>query len=230
MWQNQARVWMLNPFDTQWSPAPALPQPQSEVAGCILPDGSLFITSGRTPAGEANGRYDDQRDTDASWRLAPGATRWVKAAPLPVACNSAAFALLGGRLHVIGGRTSTPKAGGGRADITNLAMHHSYDPGSDQWVAHAPLPAPRGGHAAAVLGGGIHVFGGEAFSPTPVAFRDHLRWDPRTDRWTQQLPMPGPRHGLGAVAAPGGQAIHLFGGAAEAGASGTLRTHLLFGA
>lgn len=230
VWQNQAAVWLLNPFDVQWSPGPALPQPQSEVAGALLPDGSLFITGGRSPLpGGGNATYGDQRDTGASWRLAPGAKRWETAAPLPMPRNSSAFALLGGRLHVIGGRTSEPAKGGEmRGAITNLAVHHSYDPATDSWREHAPLPAPRGGHAAAVLDGAIHVFGGETFAPTPMAFADVFRWDPRADRWSRVATMPQPRHGLGAVTAPDGRAIHIFGGAAEAGANGTLASHLLF--
>lgn len=226
-WQNQALVWMLNPFDVQWSPAPSLPQPQSEVAGCVLNDGSLFITGGRSPAGKANGAYADHRDTGASWRLAPGATRWVAAAPLPVPRNSSAFAVLAGRLHVIGGRTFDATVDG-RGGIRNLAVHHSYDAATDSWAEHAPLPDPRGGHAAAVDGGAIHVFGGESFVPEPTAYSDVFRWEPAADRWSRTGSMPQPRHGLGAAAAPDGRAIHLIGGASQAGANGTLSSHLLY--
>lgn len=228
VWQNQANVWMLNPFDVQWSPGPALPQPQSEVTGCVLADGSLFIAGGRTPAPDGgNATYDDQRDTGAAWRLPPNGRRWEAAAPLPVPRNSAAYAVLQGRLHVIGGRTFEPNRPG-RRGIANLAVHHSYDPAADRWVEHAPLPEPRGGHAAATLGDAIHVFGGEALEPAPAAFADVFRWDAKTDRWSRGTPLPQPRHGLGAVAASGGRVVHVFGGASAAGAVNTLATHLRY--
>ena len=62
-----------------------------------------------------------------------------------------------------------------------------YDPSSEAWSAAAPLPAPRGGHAAVVLDGKIHVLGG-GNSMSTIA--DHSVYDPATDSWTEAAPLP----------------------------------------
>jgi N-acetylneuraminic acid mutarotase len=97
---------------------------------------------------------------------------------------------------------------------------------ADRWTALAPLPAPRGGHAGAVIGGRLHVLGGEAFGDQPAVFGEHWSYDPATDRWREEAPMPEPRHGLGAVAVDG--RMHVIGGAREVGGRGTSERHDIF--
>jgi N-acetylneuraminic acid mutarotase len=71
-----------------------------------------------------------------------------------------------------------------------------YDTRSRVWSRAAPLPAPRGGHAAAVLDGRIHVIGG-GNSITTLA--DHSEYDPSTDAWTERAPLPHSRGSPAAV-------------------------------
>jgi hypothetical protein len=58
------------------------------------------------------------------------------------------------------------------------------------------MPTARGGLAAAVIDGRIHVVGGAAGRGLDA----HEIYDPATDRWTAKAPLPTPRHGLGAAA------------------------------
>jgi hypothetical protein len=41
-----------------------------------------------------------------------------------------------------------------------LGSLESYDPVTDSWMSHAPMPTPRHGLGAALLGEWIHVAGG----------------------------------------------------------------------
>jgi hypothetical protein len=68
---------------------------------------------------------------------------------------------------------------GGEGTDRVYGQNEAYDPATDRWEAYAPMPTPRHGLGAAVVGGAIHVAGGgpivggsvqsavhEAFTPT----------------------------------------------------------------
>jgi hypothetical protein len=55
---------------------------------------------------------------------------------------------------------------------------------------------PRGGIAAATVGGRIVVVGGEEAAGTIAQVESYA---PRRRRWRAEPPLPTPRHGLGAV-------------------------------
>lgn len=219
VWTMQAQCWLLDGPAGTWREGPPLPAPQAEVSAGIV-DGRLILAGGRTPKGAANGQYADHADTGAAWALAPGANQWEALPPLPTPRNSSAAAVLNGRLHVAGGRVVGPNG------LTNLATHEAWDPRRGVWVALAPMPQPRGGHAAAVLGGRLYCFGGESFGPEGRAHDEVFAYDAAADRWEQAAKMPMPLHGLGAVAADG--AIHLLGGARKVGGNDTQPAHLIF--
>jgi hypothetical protein len=219
VWTMQAQCWILDRGARRWREGPLLPVPQAEVAAGVL-DGRLIVAGGRTPWDGQNGQYADHRDTGAAWVLAPGARKWEPMPPLPTPRNSSAAAVLNGRLHVAGGRVVRP---GG---LQNLPVHEAWDPARDRWVTLAPMPQPRGGHAAAVLGGKLFCFGGESFGPEGRTHDEVFAYDPVADRWEQAASMPVPLHGLGAVAAD--SAIHLLGGASEVGGRATQASHLIF--
>jgi N-acetylneuraminic acid mutarotase len=106
--------------------------------------------------------------------------RWSIATTLPGdGLNAPAAVALGGRIYLIGGFAGT----------TSLPVDgvRVYDPASQAWSSAAPLPAPRGGHAAVVLGGKIHVLGG-GNSVSTIA--DHSVYDPATDSWSEAAPLP----------------------------------------
>jgi N-acetylneuraminic acid mutarotase len=82
-----------------------------------------------------------------------------------------------------------------------------YDVATNSWHDAAPLPAPRGGHAAVVLEGKIHVLGGGNSVST---LADHSVYDPATDRWTERAPLPRAKGSPAAVALDG--RIYAIGG------------------
>jgi len=59
------------------------------------------------------------------------------------------------------------------------------------------MPTARSGIAAALLGGRMFVFGGEAPAGT---FNQAQAYDARSDSWSSHARMPTARHGLGAAA------------------------------
>lgn len=167
--------------------------------------GLLHLAGGRSPAGTANANWQDQADQTHHFVLdAPGDT-WRAAAPCLTARNSAAGAVIDGKLHIVGGRSV---AGG------NTAAHEVYDPAGDRWRTAAPMPQAQGGLAAAELGGKLYAFGGEFFDNGGGVYAEAWAYDPATDIWAAIAPMPHPRHGLGAVTLDG--VIHVIGGALKA--------------
>ena len=93
--------------------------------------------------------------------------------------NAPAAAAAGDAIYLIGGFGTTTNR-----PVTTV---HRYDTGTKRWSEAAPLPAPRGGHAAAVLNGRIHVFGGGNSMST---IDDHSIYDPQSNTWTAGAPLP----------------------------------------
>jgi N-acetylneuraminic acid mutarotase len=205
-WICTARVLVLD--GDRWADGPTLPRPIGEAVP-LVHDGRIHLIGGRAPRADTNAAWNDHVDVDDHWVLASGDTGWKRAAPLPVARNSAGGAVLGGALHVISGRT---------VGDPPTAAHHLYDPGADTWREGEPFPEPRGGLAAATWRGRIVAGGGEVFKPPSVG-ASLYELDP-AGAWRRIDTLPTPRHGHGFVAAD--DALYVVGGAREPSASGTL--------
>ncbi|MEZ5930939.1 MAG: kelch repeat-containing protein [Alphaproteobacteria bacterium] len=218
-WQMQASVFILDRDLKAWTPGPALPSPRAEFVADQI-DGQIIVTGGRRPAGTSNRDYGDHADVDETLLFDPATGRWQQGRPSPTARNSAAGAILGGRLHVVGGRRST------EGGIHNLAVHEAYDPAADRWSERAPMPQAQGGLAAAAFGNRLYAFGGEVFGARSGVFKESWVYHPNTDRWEAIAPLPLPRHGLGAVTLADG--IHVIGGATRPGAEGRSDRHDLY--
>lgn len=190
-----------------WVEGPALPKPIGEAVP-IVHLNRIHLIGGRAPRADANAEWDDQIDVDDHFVLDAGETEWTRAAPLPMARNSAAGVSDGDRLHVISGRTV---AGG------QTAAHHIYDPRTGVWENGPAYPDARGGLAGAFWRGRIVAGGGEIFEPGSVGDALHEFVD---GAWRQFETMPTPRHGHGFVAA--GDALYALGGARHPSARDTL--------
>jgi N-acetylneuraminic acid mutarotase len=168
----------------------------------------FHLRGGRSPAGAANQEWSHQADVDDHFVLAPGALAWERAAPLPLARNSAAGVSDGERLHVISGRTvangQTPR-------------HDIYDPRTDSWSEGPAFPEPRGGLGGAFFRGRIVAGGGEIFDPPSVGDRLYAF---ENGAWSAYATMPITRHGHGFVAA--NDALYALGGAQRVSGYGTL--------
>lgn len=193
----------------RWVEGPALPKPIGEAVP-LAHNGRIHLVGGRSPAGSANRAWEDQGDVGDHFVLAPGASAWESAAPLPMPRNSAAGASFNGAIHVVSGRT----VASGQTDA-----HHIYDAQADAWRDGPAFPEPRGGLAAAVFGGRLIAGGGEIFDPGSVG--DALfAFD--GEAWTRFDTMPTPRHGFGMIATD--ESLYCMGGARRPSAGDTLAT------
>jgi N-acetylneuraminic acid mutarotase len=150
-----------------WQSAPAMLHARS--AHAVVGTGDAIYAIGGTGAGGAPVLQVERFDGN----------QWRDETTLPgEGLNAPAAVAIGQRIYVIGGFKT----------VTNVPTSEVlvYDVGSHAWSNAAPLPAPRGGHAAAVLDGKIHVIGGGNSRST---LADHSEYDPATDRWTERAPL-----------------------------------------
>lgn len=212
-WQAQAHTYVYSPAEDRWSTGPALPAPRAEFVIESV-GGRVHVIGGRVRATAGASSFTTHADTTAHEVLDPATGRWTSLPPAPTARNSAASAVVGGKIYVLGGRRfSLDTAGGAVQD--NVATVEVYDPRTRRWETRAPMPAPRGGLAAAAQDGAVYVFGGERQGTGAEVFDEVWRYDPRTDKWSDAGRLPTPRHGLGAATV--GDTIHTFGGGTRAG-------------
>lgn len=195
---------------TEWIEGPALPKPMAEAVTTVIGN-RVHLIGGRSPHGVDNSHWQDHSDVNDHFVFEADARAWVRAAPLPTARNSAAGVVLDGMIHVIAGRNVI----GGQSPA-----HDIYNPATDRWSVGAPYPEPRGGLAAAALGGHIFVGGGEIFNPPSVG--ENLWKLDSNGAWTHAYVMPTPRHGHGFVTVD--SAIYIIGGARAVSSSATLNS------
>lgn len=197
-------LWRYDPGADTWSPLTEIPEGVHH-APFQHHDGRLYILGGfRETSFEpvANVRVYD---------LASG--EWSEGAPMPTPRGASAWAVLDGRIHVIGGNA----AGEGAVDdqpearITedrSVNVHEVYDPADDRWTRLQPMPTPRNHIGAAAVNGRIHVVLGRADGDYTLA--THEIYDPATDSWSEGPPVPTGRSGV-AVLEHGGL-LYAFGG------------------
>ena len=156
-------VFLLATTVGSWSKAPQLPHPRAAHA-VVVEHNSIYALGG--PSTAVVDRFDGKH--------------WRRETTLPGGkLNAPAAVALGGKIYVIGGFS-----GSTNAPISRVRV---YDTGTRRWGTAAPLPTPRGGHAAVVLDGEIHVIGG-GNSESTIA--DHSVYEPATDSWSEAAPLP----------------------------------------
>jgi hypothetical protein len=190
--------WAYDPERDAWDPIPELPELRAEFAVAVV-DERAYVVGGRGHRADRPFRYLPARQR---WEILPAPMRTPRYLPAAVA--------LQGRVWVIGGRA---------AGVGDLASVEVFDPATETWTAAAPLPEPRAELAAAVIGGYIHVGGGERMASDRV-FDTHWVYDPDTDAWSAGARLPSARRGVAAAAAGG--RLYLLGGSTRTGWLGTL--------
>ncbi len=197
-------LWRFDPRADQWTALTQIPQgvhhaPFQHHAGRLYILGGFRETSFE-PVG--NVRIFD---------LASG--RWSEGAPMPTPRGATGWALLGGRIHVLGGNAAGADAvhdhtGVQIAEDRSVNVHEAYDPATDRWTRLAPMPTPRNHLGAAALGGRIHAVLGRVGRNFTMA--THEVYDPATDSWSTGPAVPTGRSGV-AVLEHGGE-MYAFGG------------------
>lgn len=220
-WRAQSSVFWYEPEADRWHQGPDLPRPRAEgVAAAVL--GKVYVIGGRVPAFVGASHFNDHQDTAAVEVLDPASGRWRRLPDAPTARNSAASAVIDGRIYVVGGRSARKQADGALSQI-NVSTLEVFDPVRNTWTTRKPMPQARGGLAAAAHRGKLYVFGGEQWVPEQKVFADSWVYDPATDDWEALPPMPTARHGLGAAAL--NDRIHVFGGGLKTGGNAASDIH-----
>jgi len=176
-----------------WRPIAPLPRACGGIA-CVAAGGRVHGIGGAI-----GDTFPTKKSVD--WHLVYEAKsdKWEERAPMPLGRDHTGTLVVGGLIHVIGGRVNS--------FLTNSNLHHVYDPAKDTWEPRRPLPTARSGHGAVLYRNRIFVMGGEGYERV---YGQNEAYDPATDRWEAYAPMTTPRHGLGAAVV--GDAIHVAGG------------------
>lgn len=141
---------VYDPQADRWSLLRALPAARDHV-GVAVWEGNIHIIGGRFNTFENNTAlhhvYDPARDI------------WRQRAPIPTPRSGHGMVLLNGRMWCFGGEERLYDAENRPIDRV-IGSLESYDPVTDTWLSHAPMPTPRHGLGAALVGDWIHVAGG----------------------------------------------------------------------
>jgi len=220
-WRAQPSTFVYDPVADRWSEG--IPLPYACAEGVFAGIGSrLYLVGGRVRELEAASHFSQHVDTALGLVFEPALGRWAPIASAPTARNSAASAVIDGRLFVVGGRQALKQPDGSLRQV-NVAQLEVYDPATDRWTSRHPMPVAQGGLAAASHAGRLYVFGGEQWVPDRKVFAEAWMYDPANDRWSALPPLPTPRHGLGAATV--GDRIHVFGGGTRVGGDHASTVH-----
>ena len=165
----------------RWSPAPPMPHARSSHAVVATAD-AIYVIGGTGDGGKAVLAVD--RFDGVSWR---------EVTTLPGdGINAPVAALVGDTIYVIGGFKTT----------TNVPTNEVlvYDLRTNSFSNAAPLAEPRGGDAAAVLNGRIHVIGGGNSQRT---LANHSEYEPAINSWTERASLSRSKGSPGAVVLDG---------------------------
>ena len=137
--------------DQQWTTSTDLPNPRNHLGGTVV-QGNVYIVGGRHSWDETSG---NQSELDA---FDPTSSSWTQLTDIPLGRSEIAASTFstGDHLFVIGGSVNPASPS---SDVW------VYDPSADQWSALPPLPSPRKGAVADVIGNKIIVTTG---SPTGI--------------------------------------------------------------
>ena len=166
-----------------------LPTPRNEVALAAV--GSKIYVVGGGIGGNAVPLIDEYDPASDSWR------RWAA-----MSRPDHLGVVISNTIVTVGGFIGSVHRGA-------VSEVHQYDVGSNSWKSLAPLKAPRGSVAVAVLDGRTHAVGGRGVDNT-FTVGTHEVFDPATGQWTERAALPQPRDHLALVAVDG--KLHAIGG------------------
>jgi len=154
---------VYDPKADKWTTLKALPGARDHV-GCVAYDGMIHIIGGRFNTFEYN--------TDLHHVYLPERDTWELRAPLPTTRSGHGLVIYRDRLFAMGGESGLVREG----KITQgkvFGQMESYDPKTDTWQSHAPMPTPRHAVGAVTIGDWIYVAGGGAVTGGAVQSAVH---------------------------------------------------------
>ena len=173
-----------------WSNAAPIPARLQEHHGALL-GGQIYI---------AGGFDSTDSPTRVAFRYDPGRDAWTRIADLPEDRHHMPLVVRGDTLYAVGGLE-------GQQFIPQTTLW-IYRADRDRWESRAPLLAPRGAAAAAVVNGKLVVVGG--FGTNRTLLDSITVYDPGTNHWTNRAPIPTKRDHLTAEAVGG--TVYAIGG------------------
>jgi N-acetylneuraminic acid mutarotase len=199
--ENSTSVQAFNPDANTWSQEADLPLPVDHTMAAGY-RGRVYVAGG----------YGPERSRLTTLFVFTGAG-WTRLASMPEQRAAGGAAIVGGKLYVVGGTTSSTIAAPSTLARTMLV----YDIPKNRWATRRG-PTPREHLGVAALGGKIYAVGGRTAGFDTNMARVEA-FNPRTGRWTRLPKVPGRRGGTGAAGT--GRWIVSVGGEAP---SGTIRT------
>jgi N-acetylneuraminic acid mutarotase len=169
-----------------WMQGPAMPGKRDH-AGVAAVNGKLYVLGGNGP----DNSLGAQSPKDTVFEFDPATSAWSTKSPMPAPRAAFAVAVVGTKIHCIGGITGK--------------VHEAYDVVTDTWETLPAMPTGREHTAAVTLGGTIYVVGGR-FASMSSPFNNVAAleaYDTETRTWTKLPPMPTKRGGLGAAVLDG---------------------------
>ncbi|GAB1309813.1 hypothetical protein MFIFM68171_00023 [Madurella fahalii] len=213
VWPAARTAWVYDPQNDRWSPLAAMSAADARGSAATgVYNGTIYlaggILAGNGPTVDTVSAYHIASDT---WISVP-----EQAAHLPAARDHMAYAQIGTKLYILGGRENGGQNVKDTVFILDLANL------SAGWkTSAAKMPTARGGLTGAAVGTKLYKFGGEGNqAPNSMGiFNQTEMYDSVTDSWAKLPPMKVPRHGTSAVVRKG--KVYIPGGAVVQGAGGT---------
>ncbi len=141
---------VYDPKEDRWSGRKALPGARDHV-GVVAYNNAIHIIGGRFNTFEYN--------TDLHHVYLSDKDTWDIRKALPTARSGHGLVLYKDRFYAMGGEGGIINKAGQQ---TVFGQMESYDPLTDSWQSHAPMPTPRHAVGAVAIGDFIYVAGGGA--------------------------------------------------------------------
>lgn len=143
---------VYDPAADRWSARKALPGARDHVGSAAF-NGLIHIIGGRFNTFEYN--------TTLHHVYIPARDTWELRAPMPSERSGHGLVLYRNRMWAMGGEGGSLVNGVPRQARVYGQME-SYDPATDRWQSHAPMPTPRHAVGAGAIGDWVYVAGGGA--------------------------------------------------------------------
>lgn len=195
--------------EDRWQQLAPMPEARHHITPAIVGK-KLYAVAG------FSGSYPDWVMQDEMYIYDLDAGTWSHGKPLPAPQGEHVSAVVGNKIHIIGGRAPSGKEGGHFDAYDDTTQHYIYDTAVGEWIEGKPALTARNSAAAAVIDGLIYVVGGrenvEQVDGTQLQHNVGTleAYSSETDSWKTLSPMPEALGGTTAAVLNG--ELYVFGG------------------